>query len=145
MANLRNETYNDLELLHVIADAANHDGVALSNDIAEILGIGPSKGRSPGGRVSTRLSWMRRNKLIEKVDPKNLPKDSGTGWVITAFGQEVMQGRVNKAVLDAMSRGAGTQVLIMRELAQHAYVHTRSEVATVVRREWQHNAAQRRR
>lgn len=143
---LRNEEYEDEALLHVIADVANPDGVALSTDIAEHLGVRDANGRSPSGRIATRMSWMKRYKLIDKVDPRNLPKDAGTGWVITPLGEEMMKGHINKPVLDALASGKpGNQLQITRELAQRAYVHASDEVATIIRRSWLHNAAQRRR
>jgi hypothetical protein len=142
---LRNIDLTDREMLHNIASCITRDGYTTSADIADMMGIVGDRARSPAGRVSVRLAWMRRNGLIERLDPKLFGRKSKERlWAITPFGDQIMQGRLTKAVEAVIDRNdPGSSVLMMRELTRRAYVEASRELATAVRREYLHGIARR--
>jgi hypothetical protein len=143
--NLRNIDRTDLEMLHIIQEAIGPEGYASSEDIAGVIGLGASRARSAGGRVSSRLSWMARYGQVERIDPQMVGrKRTEALWVITAAGRRIMSGKLRKNVQDAIdTEDPGAQVLMMRRLMQRGYVSGDDTTATTLRREYLHHAAQR--
>jgi hypothetical protein len=123
----------------------DESGIFTSMMLADALGIEERNGRSPRARVATRLSWMRRLGQIEKVDAKALElPGNDTYWLITPFGEEILKGEVSATVKSAIAKAkAGGRIAMMREIS-FGYARDREEVANAMRREWLHNAAQRR-
>lgn len=143
--NLRNIDRTDLEMLHIIQEAIGPEGYASSEDIANVIGLGDSRTRSAAGRVSSRLSWMGRYGLVERIDPQIVGrKRTEALWAITEAGRRIMSGRLRKNVQDAIdAEDPGAQLLMMRRLMQRGYVEGDSTTATTLRREYLHNVAQR--
>lgn len=148
MASLRNIDLTDRELLHLIHDIDN-GGPVTSQDVGLALGISPNGdgNKTAATRVAQRLSWMKRYGFLERVSPLEL--DGGkvgdpVRWLVTDIGRQIMGGKLSKGLEQSIDRARpGDQVLLMRKLTQRAYVQAGSEVATAVRREYLHNAAQR--
>jgi hypothetical protein len=148
MASLRNIDLTDRELLHVIYDIANGEPVS-SHDVGLALGISPngSKNKTAATRVAQRLSWMKRYGFLERVSPLEL-EGGKVGdpvlWLVTEIGRQIMSGKLSRTLEQSIDRARpGDQVLLMRKLTQRAYVQAGPEIATAVRREYLHNAAQR--
>jgi hypothetical protein len=140
MATLRNVDRTDLEMLFIIRKAYLGESFATSEDIAEELGMGPRNGRSGSGRVATRLSWMVRYGLLRRVEVS----DGRKAWQITDGGERLMDGKLSQATVNAIeSSDPGDQMLMMRRLTQRGYVHGDDTTAVALRREYEHNAAQR--
>jgi hypothetical protein len=141
---LSNLDRTDLEMLHIIAEASDADGIASSADIADVLGIGRKNGTSPAGRCAPRLSRMRMLGQIERVSASERPDTKLALWRITEGGRALMNGKLSQAVASAIEKGdSGSQLLMMRRLTQAAMVFGDDVTASAVRREYQHNAAQR--
>lgn len=140
MTGLSNIDRTDLELLHVIRKVGGSRGFASGADIATELGIIADGRRTGAGRVSSRLSWMQRYGMLYKsANDKN-----GALWGISVAGERLMEGRLNQAVSDAIERdNPGAQLLMMRRLTQRAVVSGDAATSAALRREYQHNAAQR--
>ncbi len=139
---LRNEDYTDRELLHLIADCADAEGIATSEDIAAALGYGSTNGVKPATKVVTRLAWMTRFGMLARVELQKGQK--GSRWILTDLGRALMGGRLRKTVEDALDTlDPGSAVLTMRHLTRRAYVEAQEEVATAVRREYLHQSAKR--
>jgi hypothetical protein len=147
MATLRNEDLTDRELLHVIADAADDNGLATSEEIALALGISQNGNKSLATKVSVRLSWSVRYGFLESIDPREVGVQREVKsklWRITPIGEQLMGGRLAKNVESAMDRmDPGAQLLAMRRLTRQAYIEAGSEVANAVRREHRHWEAKR--
>lgn len=133
---LRNEDYTDRELLAIIDKEAG-DGWATSEDIAQVLGFTDREdGRSPVMRVVSRLNWMRHYGFIERED-----EGGQAHWQLTEVGREIMSGKLNRSVEGALNRmGAGEGILLMRALTRR---ESNEAVGHALRREFQHNIAQR--
>jgi hypothetical protein len=141
---LSNLDRTDLEMLHIIAEASDTDGVASSEDIADVLGIGRKNGTSPAGRVAPRMSWMRRMGFIERVSATERPDAKSALWRITDPGRRLMVGKLSATVANAIEKDdPGAQLLIMRKLMQRSYVSGDEVTSAAVRREYEHNRAQR--
>jgi len=127
---LRNVDYTDRELLLLIEDNADADGVTTADDLAMALGYGEAAAH----KVTSRLAWMTRYGFLAR---------NGAGWLITPEGREVMSGQLTPA-LDARLQGAsvGQRVLMMRAISA-GYVNGTPAQAAAVRREWLHQAAKR--
>lgn len=145
MAGVSNTDRTDREMLLLIVRVLDEDGVASSEDVAEALGLGEKNGLSPAGRVASRLSWMARFGFIERIDPHQLGRSLKPSlWILTPVGERLIEGKLTKAVESALdSADSGSHLLIMRRLVQRAYVDASYSTAVAVRREYQHNAAQR--
>jgi len=127
---LRNVDYSDRELLMLLRDMADADGVCSADSLA--LGLGYDE--DSAYRVAPRLSWMTRYGFLARVDG---------GWMITEDGEDIMVGKLSATTareLDEM--GVGKRILALRALAQ-GYVRGGDVQAAAVRREWQHQAARR--
>lgn len=148
---LRNSDYTDRELLFIIADAADDDGLASSDEIGQRLGLSENgSGRSRAGKVATRLGWMVRYGFVERVDPREADierDDRSILWRITPIGIQIMGGRLTKPIESALGRmGAGEQVLLMRGISERIFGgYTSRPVADAVRREYLHQYAKRKR
>jgi len=146
MAGLRNIDRTDREMLIVIDRCADKEGVVSSQDVADALGIPALNGKSPAGRVSTRLSWMARFGQLERLDPKVWGRKSTEAiWMITSDGHDLLHGKITKAVDDRIrSASSGERVLIMRALSEYGFVNASQFEATAIRRQWEHNRYMRR-
>lgn len=147
---LRNIDLSDRELLHIMLDVADENGYAVSTHIAEQLGIrGAEKKsgkRSARGIVSARLAWMNRYGFVRRIPPEalRLPRTEESRWEVTEIGRELAAGRLTKALENSLtSIRPGQALLLMRQLGIASYVNAAPEMATAVRREWQHTAARR--
>lgn len=69
--------YADFELLHVLDDHSGATTIAL----AELL-------EADTRSVGTRLAWMKRKGLIERID-----KDGELGWILSRRGRSLFNGR----------------------------------------------------
>jgi hypothetical protein len=123
--------FTDRELILIIRDAADGDGVCTADDLAEALGYGEKAAH----RVQPRLSWMTRYGMLER---------NGRGWKITRDGLDIAIGVLKASFETGLVRMTlGQRVLAMRALAQEGYVRGDDVQAAAVRREWQHQAAKR--
>lgn len=131
-------------MLHIIHKACSQDGWATSDDIAAEIGLGDN-GRSRAGRVAPRLSVMARLGLIDKLGPGEMSSgNKHVMWSVSTAGEQLMHGHLNKPVttaIDGMEPGA--QLLMMRRLMQRGYISGDEPVAEALRREFEHNRAQR--
>lgn len=141
----RNEEFTDREMLANIADAADADGWASSTDIGVQCGFSTNgKSRTPATRVASRLAWMRDGGLLESARFSDEDHTHDSYWRLTEVGQQILHGKLTKAVSGAIERmDAGAQILMMRELTRQGFVNGEVAVAFAIRREYQHNAAQR--
>ena len=101
---LRNVDYSDRELLMLLRDMADADGVCSADSLA--LGLGYDE--DSAYRVAPRLSWMTRYGFLARVDG---------GWMITKDGQDIMAGKLSASTareLDEM--GVGKRILALRAL-----------------------------
>jgi hypothetical protein len=141
---LSNLDRTDLEMLHIIAEASDGDGIAASADIADVLGIGRKNGTSPAGRVAPRMSWMCRLRFVERVSATERPDAKSALWRITEAGRRLMNGKLSATVASAIERDdPGSQLLMMRRLTQRTLVRGDGVTAAALRREYEHNRAQR--
>lgn len=142
---LRNIDYSDREMLLVIQQVLTDQGIAFSLDVADALDVKPLNGRSPAGRVSSRLAWMARLGQLERLDPRDygrLKKEAC--WRITELGDRLLRGRLTVAAARVIESGdVGSHILMMRALSNRAFVRADESSASALRREWQYNAAQR--
>ena len=123
--------FTDRELLLVIRDAADAEGVCTGDDLAEALGYGEKAAH----RVTPRLSWMVRYGFLER---------NGKGWRLTGDGHDIAIGILKPSFEIGLVRMTlGQRVLAMRALADHGYVRGDDVQAAAVRREWLHQAARR--
>lgn len=147
LTRLRNIDFTDRELLFIMDEVADENGLVHPEDVADRLGIEDTDGkRTPAGTVSNRLSWMRRYGLTDRVLPQQigLPKSERARYIITSAGRALMGGRITSAMLKELEKGdPGTELLLMREVSRRAYVNGSVTTAAAVRREWMHNAAMR--
>jgi hypothetical protein len=147
MAGLSNIERTDLEMLHIIKKACGQEEYTSAVQIAAELGIFATDDDPRGARrVVPRLSWMKRYGMLFTVDPQNVNRDSkGKLWGITAAGSRLMDGRLRQSLVDAIEGDdPGAHLLLMRRLSQRAVVHGDAATSAAVRREYVHNAAQRR-
>lgn len=142
---LSNLDRTDLEMLHIIRKACNGDLFVSGEDIAAELGIVSDGTRTGAGRVGPRLSWMARFGMLHKTKPSDLGREGkGVLWGITDAGERLMSGKLSTATENAIERDdPGAQLLIMRRLTQRAIVHGDEATAVALRREFEHNRAQR--
>jgi hypothetical protein len=148
---LRNVDISDRALLHILLDVADADGLALATDVGDRLGIRGEE-RKDGTRavpasVSQRLNWMASYKFVVRVRPEELglPRKEQARWKLTEAGRMLANGTLPRSIETAVGRmRPGQTLLLMRQLSTTAYVNAPPELATAVRREWQHTAAQRR-
>lgn len=142
MASLRNIDRTDLEMLHIILDCKDDEDIIASADVADYLGVKAKNGRSPAGRVSTRLAYMARIGQLERLDPRLWGRHRKEAiWRITDFGYELLNGKLPQAVETQIQNGtAGKRVLMMQRLSQRL---ASTDEATALRRQWQHDEARR--
>lgn len=122
---LRNSDMSDRALLIKLKQCEDDDGLIDPAYVAEKLNVIGTDKRTPAGTVSTRLSWMRRYGMIERVEPTHigLRRKDGCRYTITPFGHEVSRGHIPASVMRELEKdSAGTQVAIMDELAKRAFV-----------------------
>ncbi len=88
---------------------------------------------------------MARKGLLTRLDPKEFGRTKKERlWVVSEFGEQILRGRLSASVERAIENAApGTAVLTMRALMRRSYIEAGEEEATVVRRQFQHDAAQR--
>lgn len=148
---LRNTDLTDRELLANITDAIEADGWATTTGIAVECGFRGSgeKGDTPARKAANRLAWMRDGGLLESTGPDLTkpyvePGDRDTRWRLTEFGQSIRSGALSRSAERALEGlDPGAQVVLMRLIAQQGYVNGDTALAFTLRREWQHNQAQR--
>lgn len=141
---LRNEDLSDRELLHLIDDIAQQDerGHVLSQDVIDRVGYSNGSGRA----VTSRMSAMGRLGFLERIEARTLglPASAPPRYIISSEGRALMGGKLNKAVQTTLERAdAGTELLIMREIAERGYVRGSQVRANGMRRQWLHSAARR--
>jgi hypothetical protein len=144
---LRNIDYSDRELLLVINSLTDKRGLVRAEEVATALGVESNGKRTPAGTVSVRMSWMRRYGYIDRVEARTYGGKATDPpyWLITDVGQKLMRGTLNQSVIRAIKQGPGNQLLIMRHLMRMGFVENDFPYATALRREYQNQAAQRRR
>lgn len=133
MKGLRLDDFSDRELIHLIADLVEqNDGHPIhSLQIAERLGLdgGARNGRRAfSSSVATRLGWMRRYGVVERL---------AEGWTLAPAGWAVREAKSNNRLVDDVQRTLDAQLLeathvlaLRRRQAGDAY-------RTLSRREWQ--------
>lgn len=138
----RNVDYSDRELLINVYAVARDVG-ATTAEIAVKLGITANgkKGITPSKKIGSRLGWMRTFGFLARVKAE---RGKEPVWLVTEAGQLLIQGQLSKAVQTALDKmDDGSQLLLMRALTRRAYVEASQETATAIRREYQHQVAQR--
>ena len=139
---LRNEDLSDRELLHLINDVADEQGLVVAEDVATALDMRDGDQRA----AHTRISWMKRLGYLERIDSRELGgKANGSPrYILTEEGRMLMKGKINATVQKALANAdPGTELLLMREIGQRGFVDASQTTATAVRRQWLNMAAKR--
>lgn len=140
---LRVTDYRDRELLYIIDDLADADGVVEATEVARQLGFVDGKGKVIVAPVSMRFAWMeRRYKQLRRVAPKT--SADPVRWAITENGRALMHGRITASVMRELDKNhPGTELLLIRELTRRTYIEGDPATAAAIRREVQYAEARR--
>jgi len=136
---LTNADRTDREILLACRTVEDPKGIITSAALADYIGVSARNGRSPAGRVSSRLSWMARYGLLERLDPKLWGfKSNEAIWKITGFGNDVLKSTtLPQSMLSQIHDGGrGRRLTMLQELAR---VSLHSVERDILRRQWQHD------
>jgi hypothetical protein len=138
------DDFSDREFLLVLADVADHDGWALSEDMAERLDLAHK------AIASSRLSWLRRWGAVEREherDENGVLRYTGGGkpiysqrWRLTDAGRSLAYGQLKKGQQNTLERIGDDQLLaVTRWLSER----TRSDGVSgrLSQREWRYGHA----
>lgn len=132
--------FSDRELLAILSRLEDTDGWVDIGDVAEQ--IWPRTARDPDRAfharmcVAGRCRYMKSIGLLESGDPGL--------WKLTALGDEFVRARLRTSQERAILESEPGQELLLAELMGRLYESTDDTAATLIRREFQHRAYQRR-
>jgi hypothetical protein len=141
---LRIEDYSDREFLLVLADVAEGDGWADSEQVAMKMDLANRK------VASSRLSWLRRYGAVEREhrrDENGNIRYHRNGkamhtqrWRLTPVGEAIAFGKLRKGDETALSRIRDDQmILVTRWLTDRAGAST--DFGKLITREWRYGQA----
>jgi len=122
--------FSDEELLAVMHDNLDSDGLISSAEIADVIGIPDENNRLQG--IGIRLGWMVRYGVVGK-QPDSIP----TRWTITERGRALVEARFSKNLEGQLQKLPPEQLW---GLAQHVfsrYGQADNVSAALVRRSFQ--------
>lgn len=145
-SNLKLESYSDREILHLLDDLADNDGWALSEHIAQRIGLVAPPGMSDTQRelharrcVGVRLGWIRRlSNTVEQSDDRK-------AWRLTKFGQQIVSGKIAANVKNLLEQGSEASLLLALDVVGRRYTKAKPDAANLLRREFAYGTHKNRR
>ena len=125
---LRLADMSDREVLLIMIDLADEDGLVDPLLIAETIGVrGDNKRRA----VTARLSWLKRWGAVYR--------DNDTrSYGLTAIGHDMASGALRAAQSKALEGMGDAQMLLVTQWLTERAHGSGTTVQTLVRREWQY-------
>jgi hypothetical protein len=141
-SSLRLEHFNDRDLLGILEDNRQADGWTHALDVATTcFGIHEE---DPGIKhasrcLGVRLSWLKRYGVVEKH-----PRERQL-WRLTKAGRMVHEGTLTPAQVKAVQQLREGQLMHLTNLVGERSARSGQTVATMTRRAWMYQQAQRER
>jgi hypothetical protein len=140
---LRLEDLSDREFLLIVADVADGDGWADSQEVATRLDLTERR------IASTRLSWLARWGAVEREHERD---ESGNmryrrngkpfytqRWRLTDVGLDLATGRLRRSQQKALADARDGDLLALTQLLAERQRSGNTTVANLVRREWRYH------
>jgi hypothetical protein len=124
---------SDRELLLLIVDLRDENGVVTTQQIAEKLDLSTAR---PKNSVGIRLAWMRRYGVVAYAP-------EGPGWVLTDVGERVAGGQLKNGQVSTIGGLLPEQGLDAAIELGRMYRRIGVSEAHMLRRGWQYGSGRR--
>lgn len=92
LQDLRLESFSDRELLLLLIDLRNEDGLVTTEEIADALQLDHP---NPYQCIGIRMSWMKRYGVVDHRTVRTRFNPSMKVWYLTSKGEGIAKGKLN--------------------------------------------------
>jgi hypothetical protein len=144
LPSLKLEDYSDVELLGLMRDLTDSDGLVTAAAIAESLGSAGKELQHASRNVSIRLSWLKRYGVVD-TDTMEVEGRKVGAWRLTGEGEMLVTGKLAARQREQLEQMSEQNLLALARTFGTRFVRANGTAAKMMEREMRYSVATRKR